>query len=51
MKMEQTQFTETSAIKHHTPGNTPKDYTKHKKVLFHEVYILFHFNIIRDVPY
>jgi hypothetical protein len=27
MKMEQTQCSETSAIKHHTPGNNPKDYT------------------------
>jgi hypothetical protein len=29
MKMEQTQCSETSAIKHHTPGNKPKDYTQH----------------------
>jgi hypothetical protein len=28
MKMEQTQYSETSAIKHHTPGNNPKDYTQ-----------------------
>jgi hypothetical protein len=28
MKMEQTQCFETSAIKHHTPGNNPKDYTQ-----------------------
>jgi hypothetical protein len=28
MKMEQTQCSETSAIKHHTPGNNPKDYTQ-----------------------
>jgi hypothetical protein len=28
MKMEQTQCSETSAIKHHTPGNDPKDYTQ-----------------------
>jgi hypothetical protein len=26
MKMEHTQCSETSAIKHHTPGNNPKDY-------------------------
>jgi hypothetical protein len=29
MKMEQTRCSETSAIKHHTPGNNPKDYTQH----------------------
>jgi hypothetical protein len=29
MKMEQTQCSETSAIKHHTPENNPKDYTRH----------------------
>jgi hypothetical protein len=29
MKMEQTQFSETSAIKHHTPENNPKGYTRH----------------------
>jgi hypothetical protein len=29
MKMEQTQCSETSAIKHHTPENNPKDYTQH----------------------
>jgi hypothetical protein len=29
MKMEQTQYSETSAIKHHTPGNNPKDYMQH----------------------
>jgi hypothetical protein len=29
MKMEQAKCSETSAIKHHTPGNNPKDYTKH----------------------
>jgi hypothetical protein len=28
MKMEKTQCSETSAIKHHTPGNNPKDYTQ-----------------------
>jgi hypothetical protein len=26
--MEQTQCSETSAIKHHTPENNPKDYTR-----------------------
>jgi hypothetical protein len=31
MKMEQTQFSETSAIKHHTPENNPKDYTRHSE--------------------
>jgi hypothetical protein len=30
MKMEQTQCSETSAIKHHTPGNNPKDCTQQK---------------------
>jgi hypothetical protein len=25
----QTQLSETSAIKHHTPGNNPKDYMQH----------------------
>jgi hypothetical protein len=29
MKMEQTQCSETSDIKHHTPGNNAKDYTLH----------------------
>jgi hypothetical protein len=29
MKMEQTHRSETSAIKHHTPGTNPKDYTQH----------------------
>jgi hypothetical protein len=29
MKMEQAQCSETSVIKHHTPGNNPKDYTQH----------------------
>jgi hypothetical protein len=29
MKMEQTQCSETSAIKHHTPENNPKGYTRH----------------------
>jgi hypothetical protein len=33
MKMEQTQCSETSAIKHHTPGNNPKDYTQQMKIL------------------
>jgi hypothetical protein len=28
MKMEQTQCSETSAIKHHTPENNPKGYTR-----------------------
>jgi hypothetical protein len=31
MKMEQTQCSETSAIKHHTPENNPKCYTRHTK--------------------
>jgi hypothetical protein len=31
MKMENTQCSETSAIKHHTPGNNPKDYTQHSQ--------------------
>jgi hypothetical protein len=31
MKMEQTQCSETSAIKHHTPGDNPKDYTQHSE--------------------
>jgi hypothetical protein len=29
MKMEQTQCSETSVIKHHTPENNPKGYTRH----------------------
>jgi hypothetical protein len=29
MKMEQTQRSKTLVIKHHTPGNNPKDYTQH----------------------
>jgi hypothetical protein len=29
MKMEQTQCSKTSAIKHHTPENNPKGYTRH----------------------
>jgi hypothetical protein len=29
MKLEQTQCSETSAIKHHTPENNPKGYTRH----------------------
>jgi hypothetical protein len=29
MKMEQTQCSETSAIKHHTQENNPKGYTRH----------------------
>jgi hypothetical protein len=29
MKMEQTRRSETSAIKHHTPGNNAQDYTRH----------------------
>jgi hypothetical protein len=28
-KMEGTRCSETSAIKHHTPGNNPKVYTQH----------------------
>jgi hypothetical protein len=31
MKMEQTQCSETSSIKHHTPENNPKDYTQHSE--------------------
>jgi hypothetical protein len=33
MKMEQTQCSETSTIKHHTPENNPKDYTQYLKKL------------------
>jgi hypothetical protein len=29
MKMDYTQCSEMLAIKHHTPGNNPKDYTQH----------------------
>jgi hypothetical protein len=36
MKMEQTQCSETSAIKHHTPENNPKDYTRQINTDFHE---------------
>jgi hypothetical protein len=32
MKMEQTQYSETSAIKHHTPENNPKGYTRHTEL-------------------
>jgi hypothetical protein len=31
MKMKQTQCSKTSAIKHHTPVNNPKDYTQHSE--------------------
>jgi hypothetical protein len=31
MKMEQTQYSETSAIKHHKPENNPKGYTRHSE--------------------
>jgi hypothetical protein len=31
MKMDQTQCSETSAIKHNTPENNPKDYTRHSE--------------------
>jgi hypothetical protein len=31
MKMEQTQCSQTSAIKHHTPVNNPKDCTRHSE--------------------
>jgi hypothetical protein len=31
MKMEQTQCSETSDIKHLTPENNPKDYTRHSE--------------------
>jgi hypothetical protein len=31
MKMEQTQCSELSAIKHLTPKNNPKDYTRHSE--------------------
>jgi hypothetical protein len=41
MKMEQTQCSETSAIKHHKPDNNPKGYTRHNKYC----YILFRFII------
>jgi hypothetical protein len=43
MKMEQTQCSETSDIKHHTPGNNPKDYTQlseHGESLNQELYEL-----------
>jgi hypothetical protein len=29
MKMEETQYSETSVIKHHTPGKNPKDNKQH----------------------
>jgi hypothetical protein len=56
MKMEKTQCSKTSAIKHHTPGNNPKDYTQHLEhgeslksriipVLFPNFYLLFCPNI------
>jgi hypothetical protein len=31
MKMEQTQCSETSVIKYHTPENNTKDYTQHSE--------------------
>jgi hypothetical protein len=31
MKMKQTQCSETSVIKHHTPENNPTDYTRHSE--------------------
>jgi hypothetical protein len=31
MKMEETQCSETSAIKHHAPDNNPKGYTRHSE--------------------
>jgi hypothetical protein len=34
MKMEQTPCSETSAIKHHTPGNNPKGYTQPTDIRF-----------------
>jgi hypothetical protein len=37
MKMEQRQWSETSAIKHHTPENNPKDYTRQPEKLFSNI--------------
>jgi hypothetical protein len=31
VKVEQANCSETSAIKHHTPDNNPKDYTRHSQ--------------------
>jgi hypothetical protein len=41
MKMEQTQCSETSAIKHHTPENNPKVYTLHEYQKFYGKEFLF----------
>jgi hypothetical protein len=41
MKMEQTQCSEMSVIKHHTPGNNPKDYTQYLSSVYW-VTILLH---------
>jgi len=41
MKMEQTQCSETSVIKHHTPGNNPNDYTLQRVMYFANSSYLF----------
>jgi hypothetical protein len=41
MKMEQTQCSETSVIKHHTPGNNPNDYTLQRVKYFANSSYLF----------
>jgi hypothetical protein len=58
MKMEQTQCSETSAIKHHTPGNNPKDYTQHlehgeslKSRIFNEIWLIMWREIQLSVEY
>jgi hypothetical protein len=39
MKMEQTQCSETSAIKHHTPENNPKGYTRYIHFFLLQIYL------------
>jgi hypothetical protein len=41
MKMEQTQCSEMSAIKHHTAGNNPKNYTQHLPVFEGELHYIY----------
>jgi hypothetical protein len=58
--MEQTQWSETSAIKHHKPENNPKVYTELNQILFFYVdkyssysmillTKIINFNTVRDV--
>jgi hypothetical protein len=45
VKMEQTQCSETSVIKNHTPGKTPKDYTQHSVYRFCVFCVLFVYSV------